>query len=81
MIEIKFYTSNPKITSEVINKATEMTVAKDYRVGMEGRPINQIKLNEIGWFEFQQASYVVINNKSYWVYRSTYTGQAIKVVA
>ena len=79
MTEIKFYTNNMKITPEVVNKATEMTVAKDYRIGMENRPINQIKFNEIGWFEFQSTAYAVLNNQEYFLYCSTYTGQIYKV--
>ena len=79
MTKIKFYTKNMEVTPEVVANATEMTVAKDYKIGMEGRPINQIKFNEIGWFEFQATAYAVLNNQEYILYKSNYNGQIIKV--
>ena len=46
---------------------------------MELLPQDQIKFNEIGWFEFQSTAYAVLNNQEYFLYCSTYTGQIYKV--
>lgn len=76
-----FYTTNVNITKEMVANAELATLNKNYKVGMDSRPINQVFLNNIGWFEFQETAYVVDYEEgvAYDCFFSTDTNKLYKV--
>ena len=76
-----YYTTNTEITQEMVANAELATISKNHKIGMDGRPINQIYFNEIGWFEFQTTAHVVDYEEgvAYDCFFSTDTNKLYKV--
>lgn len=74
-----YYTTNANVTEEMVANAELATVTEDYKVGLDNRPVNAIKFNENGWFEFQATAHVIINEVAYNCYYSKFTNKLYKV--
>lgn len=77
----EFFTTNANVTEKMVANAELATLNKNYKVGMDGRPINQVFLNNIGWFEFQETAHIVDYEEgvAYNCFFSTDTNKLYKV--
>lgn len=76
---MNFYTTNTLVTEEMVANAELATISKNYKIGMDNRPINQINFEKSGWFEFQATAYVIYRKIAYNCYFSTVTNKLYKV--
>ncbi len=76
-----YYTTNANVTKKMVANAELATITEDYKVGLDNHPVNAIKFNENGWFEFQETAHVIDYEKgvAYNCFFSKVTNKLYKV--